>query len=627
MQQKEETIATYENFIEELLEESTELLKRNHRLQEECNQQIRAREAMQNELNSVYGSLKWRFSIKIARWVHVFFPLNSRRRAFVKKIYYFLRRKKAVVNQEQKPEVQAPKQMLLLHRPKISIVMPVYNVKECFLREAIESVLSQIYDNWELCIVDDASTQSHVRPVLEEYAAKDPRIKVKFSKLNQYISAASNKAMKMSTGQYIAFLDNDDMLCPDTLLLCVDWLNKHNDTDLLYTDNYTVDVDNNILGKMRKPDWSPEFYLSTNYIVHFCVYSAKLFKQLGGLNEEDRFKGAQDIEIKGRLSRITNKIGHLPVCLYKWRLHQGSVSAGIKEKASTLDNSVTTFQDILDNNYKFSLGRVVMPVEAQNAGSGYFTVIFPKELKKTLIIIPVPLESMRNQKLLDLLAKFSKENPIKVVLACRCISSNRKETFYKITGQNQSAICKTVRESGADQVVMLSNQIDRISLESIRNVCGFATLSKEIGACGGKILSKEMKILEGAYLLMNHLQIMHGGLDRAVTYQEQCTQNCSAVTGGLMAVSAKTFLKYRGPDFQRFGELADVDFCLRMRKNGLRIVYNPRAEGRTGLPFENIMLNRYSTKAYLRLYEKYINLWGRDPYYNPSYSQDMQFLE
>lgn len=586
-----------------------------------------AREAMQNELNSVYGSLKWRFSIKIARWVHVFFPLNSRRRAFVKKVYHLLRRKKAIANQEQKPEVQISKQTPLLQDPKISIVMPVYNVKERFLREAIESVQTQTYDNWELCIVDDASTQPHVRPVLEEYAAKDSRIKVKFSKVNKHIAATSNQALKMATGEFIGFLDDDDVLCPDAILHCAEYIAKGKNVDLIYTDNYTIDENNKVVGRMLKPNWAPEAFLSTNYLVHFCVFSTKMVRMIGGLNEDSKFKGTQDTELECRLLQHTNKVMHLPMCLYKWRVHTGSTSLSIHEKDYMVENSLNVFQKILNENYKFPLGKVVMPVEAQTAGSGYFTVIFPKELKKTLIIVPVPLESMRNQKLLEQLEEFTKGNPIEVVLACRCILSNRKETFYKVTGQNQSAICKAVQESGAEQVVMLSNQIERISLESIRNVCGFTMLSKEIGACGGKILSKEMKILEGAYLLMNHLQIMHGGLDRAVTYQELCTQNCSAVTGGLMAVRAKTFLKYRGPDFQRFGELADVDFCLRMRKNGLRIVYNPRAEGRTGLPFENIMLYRYGTKAYLRLYEKYINLWGQDPYYNPSYSQDMQFLE
>lgn len=133
--------------------------------------------------------------------------------------------------------------------------------------------------------------------------------------------------------------------------------------------------------------------------------------------------------------------------------------------------------------------------------------------------------------------------------------------------------------------------------------------------------------MEGAYLLMNHLQIMHGGLDRAIAYQELCTQNCSAVTGGFMAIRASTFLKYKGPDYQKFGKLADVDFCLRMRKDGLRIVYNPRAEVRTLLPTENVMMGLYITKEYELLYKKYQTLWGKDPYYNPSYSQDMQYME
>lgn len=627
MRQRTEKEEVYEASIKELLEETERISKRALQLQEECNQHIAARQAMQNELNAVYGSLKWKFAMWLAQWVHLFLPLNSRRRAFVKKIYHFFRGKRVAAQQRENMDVQPAEQIVLSERPKISIVMPVYNVKERFLRDAIESVRMQTYDNWELCIVDDASTKPYIRPILEKYAASDSRIKVKFSKINQYISAASNKAIKMCTGDYIAFLDNDDMLCPNALLMCADWLNRHRETSFLYTDNYTIDETNNILGKMLKPDWSPEAYLSTNYIVHFCMFSAKLLKQLGGLCEKSWAKGVQDIELKGRVNHVTKQIGHLPNCLYKWRLHPGSVSMGIKEKSSTLGNSIMAFQNILDNNYRFPQGRIVMPVEAQNASSGYFTIIFPKELKKTLIIIPVQLEGMCNQNLLASLEKYARENPIEVVLACKYALFNGEKKFYNVTDQTQQSLCKAVRESKAEQVVMLSSQIERISLESIRNVCGYAMLSKEIGACGGKILSKDMKIFEGAYLLMNHLQIMHGGLDSSVAYQESCAQNCSAVTGGFMAMDANTFLKYRGPDFQHFGDLSDADLCLRMRKNGLRIVYNPRAVARTNRPFENIMLYRYVTGAYKCLYEKYITLWGKDPYYNPTYSQDIQFQE
>lgn len=616
-----------ERCINEILEEKYALAHKYHQLLNERNQWEWQTRALQQELNAVYGSKKWRFSLRIGNIICFLLPHDSRRRHLAQRIYHFVK------GDWGHPARRAPVQILpqesakLKNAPRISLIMPVYNVQKRFLQDAIESVLAQTYENWELCIVDDASTKAYIRPILEHYAALDKRIKVQFSKENGHIAVASNKALKMSTGKYIAFLDNDDMLCSDALMSCAMYLTQRTDTVLLYSDNYVMDENNHVVGKMIKPNWSPEAYLATNYVVHFCVYSAHILKEMGGLNEAPECRGTQDIEIKGRLFRYASRIEHIPCCLYKWRAHVGSVSMGINEKKSTRENSIRAFQNILDQYYKFPEGQIVMPVDAQNQGNGYFTVIFPKELKPTVIIIPVALETMRNQELLDTLEELSKTEPIKVVLACKYLFSRKGSPFYRLCDQSRRSLCQAVRESGAEQVILLSNDIEKLSLESIRNLTGFAMLSKEIGACGGKILSKDMKILEGAYFLMNHLQIMHGGLDWNVTYQELCTQNCSAVTGGLMAMRASTFLKYKGLDYQRFGKLADVDLCLRMRKDGLRIVYNPRAEGRTLLPTENVMMGLYVTKEYELLYEKYQSFWGKDPYYNPSYSQDLQYVE
>ena len=616
-----------EKYLKEILEERQSLIRKYNQLLDERNHHEWKNQLLQQELNSVYGSRKWKFGLWIGNIVCRILPPNSKRRKLIKGIYNFLRSRRLHI-QTPKTTKTKTEDIPLVNGPKISIIMPVYNVEERFLVDAIESVLAQTYKNWELCIVDDASTKKYIRPLLEHYAILDKRIKVKFSKENAHIAATSNKAIRMATGKYIAFLDNDDMLCPETLFLCVNQIFQKGEIDLLYTDNYLIDEKNNIVGKLLKPNWSPEGYLATNYLVHFCLYSTKILQKVGGLNEDIHFRGTQDTELKGRIIQHTKKIVHLEACVYKWRIHAGSVSLNISEKRYMIDNSILTFQNILNTYYNYPSGQIVMPVEAQNSGNGYFTVVFPKKIRDTLIIIPVSMEDMCNDQLLKKLEEFSKKEPIQVLVACRCLfSSKRKDTFYKVTDQSQKALCRAVRDSGAEQVLLLSNDIDKMSLESIRNVAGFAMLSDEIGACGGKILSKDLRIMEGAYLLMNHLQIMHGGLDRAIAYQELCTQNCSAVTGGFMAIRASTFLKYKGPDYQKFGKLADVDFCLRMRKDGLRIVYNPRAEVRTLLPTENVMMGLYITKEYELLYKKYQTLWGKDPYFNPSYSQDMQYME
>lgn len=617
-----------ERCIRELLEERQSIIRKYNHLLDERNRYEWQSRSLQRELSDIYSSRKWKFGLWIGNIVCRILPLNSKRRNLIKRIFNCLRGKSLQPKASQIVTEREKEEISLLGGPKISIIMPVYNVQEKFLRDAIESVLVQTYKNWELCIVDDASTKPYIKPTLEHYARLDARIKVEFSKENAHIAAASNKAIRMATGEYIAFLDNDDMLCPDALLLCASCICRKNKPDLLYTDNYVIDENNNIISKMLKPTWSPEGFLATNYLVHFCMYSMEIIQKVNGLNEDIHVRGTQDTELKGKIIQYTKKIEHLDACVYKWRTHPGSVSLSINEKRYMVDNSILTFQNILNTYYNFPQGQIVMPIDAQNMGNGYFAVIFPKEIKSTLIIIPVDMEEMCNSTLLKRLRKLSEEEPLQILLACKYLfSSEGKDTFYKVTDQSQKSLCRAVQASNAEQVLLVSNDIDKVSLESIRNVTGFAMLSDEIGACGGKILSKDLKIVEGAYLFMNHLQIMHGGLDRAITYQEFCTQNCSAVTGSFMAVRASTFLKYKGLNFQKFGKLADVDFCLRMRKDGLRIVYNPRVEVRTSRPTENVMMGLYITKEYELLYRSYQTFWGKDPYYNPSYSQDMQYIE
>jgi len=215
------------------------------------------------------------------------------------------------------------------HHPKISIITPVYNVDEIYLRQCITSVLNQAYNNLELCLADDASSATHIRPVLEEYAKLDSRVKVKYLKHNQGIAGASNEAASLAKGEYISFLDHDDVLMPDTLYEIVLAINRHK-ADIIYTDERIIDAGGQQLGTHFKPAFSPELLFAHNYITHLMVTKKTLFHKAGGFSAT--YDGAQDYDLILKLTERTDKIVHLAKELYCWRSIETSTLANPEQK-------------------------------------------------------------------------------------------------------------------------------------------------------------------------------------------------------------------------------------------------------------------------------------------------------
>ena len=215
-------------------------------------------------------------------------------------------------------------------RPLISIVLPTYNTDERLLRSCLDSVIGQTYPHWELCVADDHSTQGRVRHVLNEYARKDDRIRVTFRETNGNISAATNSALALSSGEFVAFLDHDDLLLPDALLRCVSVIARLPETDVVYTDLAIESVNRSSRVEFRKPDWSPTFFRGVMYVGHLLLARRTLVEEVGRL--DSKYDGVQDYELMLRLSERTNKIEHVPEILYIWRAVPGSIAAGTDNK-------------------------------------------------------------------------------------------------------------------------------------------------------------------------------------------------------------------------------------------------------------------------------------------------------
>ena len=226
----------------------------------------------------------------------------------------YLLAKKACEDSEVKKKDKA---RAFQYKPKVSIVVPVYNTEEKWLRLCLESLLSQVYDNWELCIIDGGSTEPHIRKVLEEYVKRDNRIKVKFLSENKGISGNSNEALALASGRFVWFLDHDDELAPDALYEVIKTLNEKTDIDFVYTDEDKISATGRRFDPHFKPDWSPDMLRSQNYITHFAVIRKKAIDEVGGFRED--YDGAQDDDLFLRVAEITSNIAHVPKVLYHWR--------------------------------------------------------------------------------------------------------------------------------------------------------------------------------------------------------------------------------------------------------------------------------------------------------------------
>jgi glycosyltransferase involved in cell wall biosynthesis len=218
----------------------------------------------------------------------------------------------------------------MTYKPVFSILTPVYDTPEKWLRRVIDSVLQQHYPHWELCIADDCSTQPHVRKVLDEYMARDQRIKVVYRDKNGHIAEATNSALGIATGEFIALLDHDDEITPDALLENAIALNEHPELDFLYSDEDKIDEDGVYSDPFYKPDWSPDYMLTCMYTCHLGVYRTSLVREIGGFRTE--VNGAQDYDLALRIAARSDRIHHIPHVLYHWRTLATSTASGAEAK-------------------------------------------------------------------------------------------------------------------------------------------------------------------------------------------------------------------------------------------------------------------------------------------------------
>ena len=503
---------------------------------------------------------------------------------------YFLWRQQ---NELRRGDIERLRDMVtvLTYRPLISVIMPTYNTPELYLREAIDSVLAQVYDRFELCIADDASTAPHVRAILEEYAAMDDRIKLVFRPENGHIAHASNSALALASGEFVALFDHDDVLTPDALFENVRVLNAHRDADMIYSDEDKVDDKGHRSNPYFKPDWSPDTFLSRNYVSHLGVYRRSLVLEVGAFRPG--FEGSQDYDLVLRIVERTSRIYHIPRVLYHWRIHPASVASGVGVKNYAYDAAMNAIAEAMHR--RSEPGRVEMLKD----DPGNYVVRYDLERDwKVSIIIPTRDHAEDLERCLSsIFAKSSYRNFEVVVLDNGSVENDTAVCFAKWQALepervkivphdvpfNYSEINNyAVQQSSGEIVLLLNNDTEVIARDWIEAMLEQAQ-RPAVGCVGAKLLYEDDTIQHAGVVMRiggvaGHSHRFYDRDAPGYFHVIKTINNYSAVTAACLMVRREIWDRMGGLDEQLTVAFNDVDFCLRVREAGYRNVYVPHAE-------------------------------------------------
>jgi GT2 family glycosyltransferase len=520
--------------------------------------------------------------------------------------------------------------------PLISVVMPVFDPPVALLERAIGSVVDQIYPHWELCIADDASTNPQVRVALAEWAARDERIKTVRRAANGHISRATNTAVELAVGEYLAFLDHDDELAPDALAEVALALAAQPDLDVVYTDDDHIDLDGRRFSPQFKPAWSPELLLSYMYLGHLLVVRRRVYEQIGGTRTG--FEGSQDHDLALRLSEVTSRVGHVPRILYHWRTSPGSTAHSGAEKPYSLTAGERAVREALER--RGAAAEVRQHPWAARNGWAIFAHRYPDDGPRVAVLVLTRNRHDLLASCLKSLRKTSYRNWEVVIVDNDSDDPStieylrrRSERVLRISTEGRFNFARLANEAvaavEADCVVLLNNDTEVLRPEWLSQMVGYLGLGG-VGAVGARLLFPDGTV--------QHAGVIHGlhhgvaghafkGLparDHGYLSYAKVARNYSAVTAACMLVRRDLFLELGGFDAETFAvAYNDADFCYRLLDAGYRIVYCPEAEllhregasrARTDDPAEPAAFRaRYRDR--------------RDRYYNPNLSLDNERFE
>lgn len=519
--------------------------------------------------------------------------------------------------------------------PLISVLMPTFNPKIQWLREAIESVRAQLYPNWELCIADDASTDPAVRAYLEKVSSSDSRIKVIFRDENGHISRASNSALTLCTGQWVALMDHDDLLAEHALFNVVDTIDRHPDATLIYSDEDKIAENGFRSDPYFKCDWNPDLFYSHNMICHLGVYRREIVQMIDGFREG--LEGSQDYDLALRFIEQIDPatIHHIPRVLYHWRLHPMSTAENPRSKPyAQLAGEKALAAHFL---------RCEIPADIQSSGLGYrVRYELPSPLPLVSLIIPTRngldllencIESItgkttyENYEILvvdngsDDPGTLTYLNELESTPNCKVLEDHRPFNFGQI---NNSAVL----EAKGEIIGLINNDIEVIEPDWLSEMVSHA-IRPGIGAVGAKLLYANGSIQHagivlgvggvGGHAFKHQTSKALGYFNRAMI-----TSSYSAVTAACLLIRKEIYQGVNGFDEENLKiAFNDVDFCIRVREAGYRNIWTPYAliyhhesatRGYEDTPEKQARFNREVRYMMNRWGEKLLN----DPAYSPN---------
>lgn len=491
----------------------------------------------------------------------------------------------------------------LAERPKISLVVPVYNVEEKWLRACVASLTHQLYDNWELCLADDASPKPHIKPLLNELADSDPRIKVVFRPKNGHISEATNSAIELATGDYIGFMDNDDVLAETALLEMVKAINEDSEREFFYTDEDKLSMSAKRFDPFFKPNWNETLLLGHNYITHFVVVKRNLLDQIGGLRSE--FNGSQDYDFVLRATEAAKKIYHIPRMLYHWRTIETSVAMDPQSKEYAYVAGKNALQSALER--RGLAGSVSM---TENYGAYKIELDYDQTQNVSILFTSEPTDQNVIEKLVTLIDWENYE----VILP---------PTFEgKITDAHVRFVSGDVNEQAkaakGEYLIFLAPDLVPVKKAWLKAALNFGHLPT-VGLVSGKILTEHAAILNCGVIIRPDQQTLYyeqqGVSDKTIgTYfRPTLPREIFSATEDCLGITKADFEKLNGFDLNLPPQLKGVDLSLRVAQElNKKVVFDPY------FSFTSQQTERFSLPdgQFALLSAKYLPEQLHDPYTN-----------
>ena len=523
------------------------------------------------------------------------------------------------------------------YNPKISVVVPVYNVLDKHLVPCIESVLGQIYQNVELCIADDNSTWDNVRATLKKYE-DDPRVKIIYRSGNGHISRSTNSALELATGEFIALLDCDDTLSPNALYEVVKELNKNRELDFIYSDEDKIDDDgNNRHMPHFKPDWSPDTMMSHMYTCHLGVYRTDIVRKIGGLRPG--YEGSQDYDLVLRFTEQTtnDKIAHIAKVLYHWRERAESTSVTPEAKPYILEAARKAKEDALVR--RGLKGELELVPNIYQWRVNYISTQNPL----VSIIIPSKDNYELLKQCLDTLTGKTEYKNYEIVVVDNGSSEENKTRYQELIGSvngiyvyneeefNFSHMCNVgASKAAGEYLLFLNDDIEIMDGEWLGRMLGQAELP-HTGAVGAKLLYPGGDIIQHCGVMCIGTGPVHafGGMSDSIIYyfgRNKIDYNWSAVTAACLMVKADKFKEINGFNEDLRVAYNDVDLCLRLCEAGYYnivrndvILYHHESASRGDDRLDEAKMQRLTDERN-RLYSMHPGFDFNDPFYNPNLS-------